>query len=428
MRRSFLGIALLGSACVVPSFAGASKDQPAEPRVLQLASEEDTFAFFGKDSSANSGDTRVGINYISQKDVTFISVVKSHWAEWTKGSSDGKLGNDRVNAMVNNLKVQGDEACAVATIHRYLRGKNAPKTIDEEFLLDPKHGIGPEEQRDPDSKPPRFQNTFAAYRRHLEIVPRSLFANDAPQRNGLHQGRLEDCWVISGVGQYVTYHPDRVKSMLHEQGDGSYIVSFPHQTIKVPALTDAQIVLGSTAGNQGLWISVLEEAFAIENRSAKGNPAVLIDDLNGGSAVPTIELLTGQKALQIHLSDLREESAKPRTKERIVAEQDLKMILQNLHANKILVTAGTHGKDIKNPPGIPSGHCFGVIDYDPDKKLITLWNPWGNHFSPKGEPGLANGYPTQDGVFTMPLNDFIKVYNTVEGQTASGQSPKLSKK
>jgi hypothetical protein len=39
---------------------------------------------------------------------------------------------------------------------------------------------------------------------------------------------------------------------------------------------------------------------------------------------------------------------------------------------------------------------------------VTIFNPWGNQFTPKGPPGLANGYPTQHGQFTVPLDHLMQ--------------------
>ena len=39
---------------------------------------------------------------------------------------------------------------------------------------------------------------------------------------------------------------------------------------------------------------------------------------------------------------------------------------------------------------------------------LTIFNPWGNHFTPKGPPGLANGYPTEHGQFTVPLDHLMQ--------------------
>src|SRR4051794_30891109 len=57
------------------------------------------------------------------------------------------------------------------------------------------------------------------------------------------------------------------------------------------------------------------------------------------------------------------------------------------------------------PPGINTKHAYAVLSYDADTDTLELWNPHGQQFKPKGEPGIANGYPTDHGVFKLPLVD-----------------------
>lgn len=71
------------------------------------------------------------------------------------------------------------------------------------------------------------------------------------------------------------------------------------------------------------------------------------------------------------------------------------------------------------PPGIPSKHAYAVLGYDPAGDVVHVWNPWGNHFTPAGPPGLEAGYPVQNGQFSVPLDDFIRIFGamTYESRT-----------
>ena len=44
-------------------------------------------------------------------------------------------------------------------------------------------------------------------------------------------------------------------------------------------------------------------------------------------------------------------------------------------------------------------------------QIEGLWNPHGGKFTPKGAPGLDNGYPEKDGVFQMPMRDFVQQFS-----------------
>ena len=55
------------------------------------------------------------------------------------------------------------------------------------------------------------------------------------------------------------------------------------------------------------------------------------------------------------------------------------------------------------PPDITTHHAYAVLDYDPSDDTLEIWNPHGQLFTPKGEPGLSNGYLTRHGRFRVPL-------------------------
>ncbi len=348
----------------------------------------------------------------AEPDDTFAAVARLHFAEWTKGSPDGKLTPERVNALVNSSRVRGDEAAALAAVHLYFRGQKPPIPVEEASLLDPHHSTGPEERRDQQTRPVNLERVFTRFHRHLQSAPRGLFEMHAPRRDGMSQGQLGDCFVVSAIGALVTQHPGRFKAMFHEQPDGSCLVTFPgRQPVRVPRLTDAQIALGSTAGDQGLWLNVMEEAVAIENRSHGGSAVVMDAISSGGNTGRTIELLTGHKVKALPLQPTA-------AKDRAAAEQEARKTLIAVHEHKILACVSTpHHAGL--PPGIASGHAYGVIGYDPEAVLVTLWNPWGNRFEPKGAGGLTSGYPTRAGTFTMPLSDVVGVFASLYSQTST---------
>jgi hypothetical protein len=55
--------------------------------------------------------------------------------------------------------------------------------------------------------------------------------------------------------------------------------------------------------------------------------------------------------------------------------------------------------------------------YDPEKRMVHLFNPWGNDFTPTGAPGLANGYYTRHGIFDVPLSQFVRFFQAVSYET-----------
>jgi hypothetical protein len=206
------------------------------------------------------------------------------------------------------------------------------------------------------------------------------------------------------VGALVHRSPESVHRLIqtHEAGDSAVIFADGKRT-EVKELPDALICLGSNAHDTGLWLNVLEEGFGQTSHPKKpgtpGDPA--IDKIgHGGSQTTTIALLTGKHAINASIKKM------PPAK--------VHQLLLEGHNRRALMGAGTERQG-KYPKGIASNHAYAVLGVQGEK--IKVWNPWGNHFTPKGTPGLENGYPTEKGVFTVGLNDFCQIFGDVTIET-----------
>ena len=91
-------------------------------------------------------------------------------------------------------------------------------------------------------------------------------------------------------------------------------------------------------------------------------------------------------------------------------------MLAKAFAEKRLVTCGT-GSGGK-VPNVAGNHAYAVTGYDAKTDRISLWNPHGQTFTPKGEAGLKNGYPTKGGRFSMPLPEFMQAFGGLAFETA----------
>ena len=65
------------------------------------------------------------------------------------------------------------------------------------------------------------------------------------------------------------------------------------------------------------------------------------------------------------------------------------------------------------PKSISPNHAYAIFGYDAKTDRITIWNPHGNDFKPKGDEGPENGYLIEDGVFSMPLQMFVKTFSRI---------------
>lgn len=338
----------------------------------------------------------------------FLAVVETHFKAWDS-NHDGALSHAEVETLVASHRVKGDEAAAVACIHVWFRNHAGHPPINLEFFRNAKDGQ--EERRDLSQKSNHLQSDFASFSKHLAQVPRQVFTSQPPSIKGMSQGHLGDCYFVSTVGAFIHRDPAAIRKLAKVEADGSTELSFGDgKHAKVPPLTDSLICLGSTAHDQGLWLNVLEDGFG-RVKSTKGSKGVdttskaAEDKISkGGNPAAVIALLTGRKAETFQV--------------RKTPPEKLMQAMQRASAGRKLICAGTDAA-AKHPlpPGIPGDHAYAVLGVKGNQ--VTVWNPWGNHFEPKGggAPGLQHGYKVENGVFTMPSADFEKVFSDVHIET-----------
>ncbi len=375
---------------------------------------------------------------------TFAAVVEDHFDRWDR-NRDGRLSPREVEALVVNPRVTGDEAAAVAAIHAYLRNNRNGPAVTREFLREwanrkPQLGL----RRDQALKQPRFTYHFPIFRTRIRTTPRKIFATpDAPNLVGLSQGKLGDCYYLAIIAAAIRADRATFRAMFRPLADGSCDVQFlDGYRVHVPPLTDAQIALTSSAGPQGLWLNVAEVAFgkvklhirqAREARrarrlkrppnGAKGKKApkdrLDLDVIaRGGFPSEAIEVLSGTAARMYPIRHGKAQEP-PHAADVPGIKTTLHFAFTKDLPRKFLYccTVGPAGAGVKYPPGIVSRHAYAVIGYEPRTQVVTVMNPWGNRFTPRGPPGLEHGYPTQAGVFRVPLDEFVQIFGTVYYQT-----------
>jgi hypothetical protein len=354
---------------------------------------------------------------------SIATVINDQFQRWDKQGT-GKLTREEVDALVSNHSVKGDVAAAVAALHVYFRNNPKAGPLTQAFVLESASKTLPAERSDLVNKVQHFQADYDHFRNHIKNAPRDLFVGDAPQLLGMHQGALGDCYFVSMVGAVIHFDRNRLKQMFHSIKDGVCEIDFPDGSKAIVKLTDAQIALGSTAGAQGIWLNVLEEGFGqvrfkLEQKKEPGD--IPIDVISrGGAPTTAISILTGHKAEQMDVLKHANDQA---------VIKKLRSIMIAGSKGQLLMGAGTPGSDHKLPPGVASGHCYAVMGFDASKDIVHLWNPWGNNFQPKQTPvGLENGYPIKDGLFDVPLGDFMKIFGYFDYETHEALKPVPKKK
>ena len=348
----------------------------------------------------------------------FTEVVNENFSQWDI-NGDGVLSKDEIEAAATNPKNKGEAAAAVATIVHFTRNtKFTLPPLTEKYLTE--KPVNKNRSSEDDLEPvesdasesgtiPPFQKAFHNYLRKINQTSRELFPQGSPMFDAVHQGQLGDCPFVSTVGALVYRNPSAVKAMFAEKENGSTIINFGDgQKLNIHNLTDVDIALCSNAGTNGLWLTVLEKAYrrelvATKHPDPKLRPSIY--DKFGPSTL-TIEILDGFKTEKVPLKKIKAGNEG-------LSSLRLKMIAAL--TEKQIVKTGT-SKNVKTR-GITPDHAYAVLGFSKDTDSVQVWNPHGQEFHPTGDEGLENGYTTKRGLFSVPLKEFVQIFDDINIET-----------
>lgn len=303
----------------------------------------------------------------------FWNIVQRNFASWDADHS-GVLDQEEIDAAVQVPSLKGSDAAALSAIKVFLRGQTKKDDGVESFTLDalcPVDGAG-----QPTATGKELVSLFGKYCAKIAQESPRLYADGQPHVDNIHQGRSGDCYFVATAGGLAYHDPQRLKNLIVSNSDGTYTVTFPRRTpIVVPAPTDCEIACYSDAGADGLWLHVLEKAYATFKNRHVGKQEALDTVINGGSGGRMIMFVTGNVCTRYPTDSTND----------LLLRQYLNAAM---NSNKVVNTGTT-------------GHCLTVLRFDPSSDQITIWNPWGTSKYYK-----AAGMKMQNGVFTMPFNDF----------------------
>jgi len=204
-----------------------------------------------------------------------------------------------------------------------------------------------------------------------------------PSVNDLNQNGYGDCYFLASIASLAQSHPGDIKSMIQDNGNGTFTVTFPHQKdngitnawglfgdryhdVKVTVSdkdlpSNAVNADGAPSGEKGTpkWPEVLEAAYA---KTHGGYDAIG----KGGDPAKAMEQITGKPAHGYSAGD------------------GAGKIEQALKDGK-MVTVSTPekvgGQDTydKNAHKLIGGHAYTVtgIVTENGKQFVELRNPWG---------------------------------------------------
>ena len=392
---------------------------------------------------------------VAPKPPTFAQVTTEHFAQWD-ADQNSILSDAEIDVLCVRPNLVGPEAAAVAALKRIVRsGRFAVPPLTLPNLTQPAPKVEPkadtkapsdegdDDRRDAAETPatataqsglrkPNFQASYAACLRRISTAKRELFVDATPDLDACHQGPLGDCYFVATVGAFVHRNPDALKRMIAQQPDGHLRVAFGDGRASTFApLTDAELALSGTTGDEGLWLPVMEKALGSLRQDLdpeRYSSETATDAIaKGGSSAAIIRLLTGHQTKRIALRKRAPKApngpdGKPVLQPAPALAQDAESLATAVRAEvgaalqaKRLVTCGTG--TYAQPPGISPRHAYAVLAHDASADTLTLWNPHGNTFAPKGTPGIERGYPTKAGLFTLPIADFVRIFGGVIYET-----------
>ena len=328
----------------------------------------------------------------------FWAVLDRNFDTWD-ADHNGTLSGVETDALVSNPRIRGADAAALGALKTAQRAKKWDEIIWSRTNL--------EAIRTNQLKGPELGKTYGTALQKIQKTRRTLFAPGAPALTQFHQGRLGDCFFLAPIGAAIARDAAGVRAMFREGEPGTYSVAFPGEApVLITGLTDTELALTSTTENSGVWLPLLEKAFGeLRNRNKpeeKQKESVTDWIARGGSVKPVLEVLTGHETGSLRTTRANAPQLRERLQEALKAQR--------------LVCTGTPER--VETPGISPKHAYAVLAFDPKTDTITLWNPHGNNFKPKGEAGKTNGYLVRSGTFSLPLLDFIDIFNAVVFETA----------
>jgi calpain family cysteine protease len=351
----------------------------------------------------------------------FLSVVRTCFPTWDS-DQNGILTTTEIDVVVADANVRGAEAAAIATLKRTTRSsryKLSQLTLSE---IEELKAAAPGKDR------PDLVGMYGNSYERIEQLNRELFVSGKPRLDTIHQGKLGNCYCLAPLGAVLFMAPERVNRMFEPAQDGSYCVRFGDRVVQVSVPTDAELAQTASNERDGIWINLYEKAIGearnvakpVEQRSSSPIDAMA----RGGSAGTMLSFITGHKIQRFSFVFAKQESLAQ--EQRLAILSRLRMFLCEAVEQRKPMTCGT----LKTTtPGITPNHAYAVLGYDRATDWVQLWNPHGGQFLPKGTPGREHGYMMRDGLFGVPLEEFVHQFSGMARETelAAGDKPELPK-
>jgi Calpain family cysteine protease len=359
----------------------------------------------------------------------FADVVHEHFAAWDL-NHDGKIEGREIDTLMTRRSIHGEAAAALAVLK--LRERHTPSAVRPGFTLTA-HDVDdldalsePVVAIDPAKGPPKPFHAEANYKRCRKmlqsLVPR-LYAGSGPNFAAMKQGGIADCYFFCLTGFLAAKHPNKIRDMIQPASNGNYVVKFlDGESFKVAEPTEAELLVNNSSSSlaDGIWLCVLEKAVGQRLRTKSKDPAKRTAEptdamASGGSTATVMTLYSGHKAKSIKLRDSRQKAARLQE-----LRHELPLTLARGRMASLEMDAEAPG--LAKVPGLGYHHAYAILAFDSKADQVTVWNPWGQHFQPKGPEGPEHGFAAEHGIFHITLGTMYKFFSTVHLETTERAS------
>jgi len=215
------------------------------------------------------------------------------------------------------------------------------------------------------------------------------------------QGQVGDCYLVASAASIAQMRPQALERMIKQNADGTFTVTFKRFAAGARAYVDdavtvtnsfpnrwGQAFYGGSTQRGELWFSVLEKAYA----SWKGG----YDAIRSGYPYEIFEACLGKAGK--HLDPRIDSADKVFKAVKAATDKKLPMVAWTAPDSTEKPFAGT---------GLVGDHAYTLMGAEEKdgQRFVTLRNPWACT-----EP---SGDGRDDGVFTIPLETFVKYYDGV---------------
>lgn len=306
----------------------------------------------------------------------------------TRAFMEPRFGYDFSGVQVHDGGEAADGARAVRarayTVGRDIvfgSGEYKPATVEGQRLL--AHELAHVVQQSGEDSDLGIQREASATAQ-TERVAGTLWAQDAtgkalpPSLDDISQGGVGDCALFASLATIVNTNPQKIVNMIKDNGNGTYTVTFAglgffstaEQTVSAADFPVGKH--GRVTARKALWPLIIEKAYAQEKGGTEDIEALYPEDVLD-------DLLNAE----VSNFDPRDETADYIMGKVAKAKEEkwpMTIYSPKEGSSKKKALAGSI-------TGLYFDHAYAIIDVDPIKKRIKLFNPWG-HDHPNGDGWL----------------------------------------